>query len=571
MRLSPIFIVLCAGLPAAAQSFNNNLNPLGGPAQLQVNMNPNWAPALGDGRGLERDFSGMGLGNYNSRDFAADARFRNNVVNAGPVAASTGYGYSGLSANTNRSFAFGANRLGANTNRNYNTLANHFNAPLSADDLFSFRRDALSSGAASLGVRGTESLQYLYGYATANKFAIPSPRTAGLSGPGAPVNTPAPVFAPTAWEPRPIPAHQVTDFSGLGSGWSDVAPQFGTLRSTSSFLSNRALNPSVIGVKVDQYTGNTQSLTASPMLGVRETPSRRSDRVDLAASTAVQRAIDPVTGRPMTAPATTPTEATTEEYSTLYNDVLDRFAKSSEVKPLEGTPADEAVPAWKARLSKLKEQILTSEIEPTAEDQKLTPEQSAEKRREASKAFDPDTLRLIRQAGGEVKAYGQLDGMAQRLYAKYMNEGSKALAEKRYFDAEEQFVRCLAIAPGDPTVSAARLNAQIGAALYLSAALNAKALFEAHPEMIGVRYTEGAIPSPERLKTVAAHLRQRVEEARSIKEPPPRDAAFLLAYIGYQTGDEAMTREGLDLLDETYAKHPEPLVPILRGVWLESK
>ena len=412
MRRLPILLVLCAGTPALAQSYNNNLNPLGGPAQLQVNMNPNWTPALGDGRGLERDFSGRGLGNYNARDFGTEARIRNNVVSNN--AFSSGYGSTAFSANTNRGYNFGNNRFAANTDRSYNLGANQLRGSLSADDLFSYRRDALSSGAASLGVRGTESLQYLYGYSTANKFAIPSAYPTTNPGPGAPQGSPVPTYIPPTFEPTKIPLYTVDDFSGLGNGWSDVAPKFGTLRSTSSFLSNRSLNPSVVGVRNDEY-GIAESLTASPMLGLRGTPARRSDR-----SEPLNVTIDPATGRPVADPATDPAAtpapsnpldpvqpepgAKRSGLSTAYDDLLERFAKADGIKPLPDARPDETAPLWKARLQRLREQIDKPAPDAVSgpEAAELTAAQSAEKRRQS-----PLKVILSIAPGGKQGAFHQ--------------------------------------------------------------------------------------------------------------------------------------------------------------------
>ncbi len=572
MRLTALILLSLAASTAQAQYKppTNALNPLGGPGQLQVNMNPNWAPALGDGRGLERDFSGRGLGNYKNRDFMNEVRMRNNLV--------TGNAVGGRSLMINRPYGG----------------TDDFRASLGSDDLFSFRRDTIGTGVQQVGIRGTDSLQYQYGYTTANQFAGQrvSPNYAGgVSRGGTGVN---PGGSDYLAYTRPTKVVTTDQYNAIGNGWNEVAPQFNTLRATSSFSTTRDLNPAVIGIR-DTPDGR-ESLTASGLLGLRSVAPKGANRIDTSVPTSVQPrsaavAIDPTTGKPAVPdkpddgksanPADKPSDSSAPapgEIRTSYDDLLERFSKMDGVAPLPNEPADAQTPLWKARLTRLKESLDKLETDRLAQleknnptDPKATPEESRKKREQASEVFSAETIRLIRQAGGNANSYGKLDGHDREMYARYMVAGSKDLAERRYFDAEEQFVRCLSIAPGDPTASAARINSQIGAALFLSAAINAKALFSAHPEVIGVRYTGETMPAHDRLITIAGLLRTRVVDAKKASLPAPRDASFLLAYIGFQLGDAAMTREGLDLLDETFADNPDPLIPVIRGVWLEEK
>lgn len=129
------------------------------------------------------------------------------------------------------------------------------------------------------------------------------------------------------------------------------------------------------------------------------------------------------------------------------------------------------------------------------------------------------------------------------LYRSQMREGERLLSAGRYFEAEDHFVRAIASSPRDPMARAARLHAQIGAGLYLSAATNLRALVAAYPEMIAVRYADNLLPAAERAQAVVEQLqeqRQRTESALG------REAALLVAYFGYQRGDQKLVVEGLD-------------------------
>ncbi|MCX5691534.1 MAG: hypothetical protein NTV94_17375 [Planctomycetota bacterium] len=150
-----------------------------------------------------------------------------------------------------------------------------------------------------------------------------------------------------------------------------------------------------------------------------------------------------------------------------------------------------------------------------------------------------------------------------------MTDGSAALARGRYFDAEEQFARCLSVSPGDPMASAARINAQLGGALFLSAAVNLVALLDQHPEVTGVRYTGETMPSPKRLADIAIVLRERIARVQTEMATVPQDAAFLLAYVGYQLKDASILQEGFAALEKTDASTGSNahIYALVKGVW----
>jgi thioredoxin-like negative regulator of GroEL len=154
-------------------------------------------------------------------------------------------------------------------------------------------------------------------------------------------------------------------------------------------------------------------------------------------------------------------------------------------------------------------------------------------------------------------------GLGFDRFAEQMRQGQTALAERRYFDAEEQFSRALVSRPGDAAAMGGRINAQIGAGMYRSAAVNLRQLIAEHPEVAGVQYQGPALPALDRMTAVSAALRENLELGRL-----PTESALLLAYVGHQLGDAAMAAEGLDAYAREAGSEEAALVSFLRAVWL---
>ena len=92
--------------------------------------------ALGDGRALDGNLSVDGPLNVSRPSFEAELRFRNAIA--------TGNAPNGLSFRGDTAF----------------TAPSEFRGVLGSNDLFSFRRDTLTSGLAGMGIRGTDALQF---------------------------------------------------------------------------------------------------------------------------------------------------------------------------------------------------------------------------------------------------------------------------------------------------------------------------------------------------------------------------------------------------------------------------
>jgi len=136
---------------------------------------------------------------------------------------------------------------------------------------------------------------------------------------------------------------------------------------------------------------------------------------------------------------------------------------------------------------------------------------------------------------------GPADGDQE--YADQVEAGQKSLVSGRFFDAEAQFSGALIARPGDPVAQVGRTHAQLAAGLFLSAAGNLRGLLTEHPEMIPVRYAASLRPSKERAEEIAKRLKDDL--ARKEASALGQDGALLLAYLGYQSENDAWLQQGL--------------------------
>ncbi len=156
---------------------------------------------------------------------------------------------------------------------------------------------------------------------------------------------------------------------------------------------------------------------------------------------------------------------------------------------------------------------------------------------------------------------------SNQLFAEHMKEGESALADGRWFDAEERFTAALTLNNGDPMAAAGRANAQLGSGMFLSAAVNLRNLFRAYPELMVVRFDAKLLPRAERLDKLREQLRYRARHDTLIA----RDAGLLLAYLGYQFQNQSDITEGfaiLDRVESALSVTRDPLDDALRQLWL---
>lgn len=251
-------------------------------------------------------------------------------------------------------------------------------------------------------------------------------------------------------------------------------------------------------------------------------------------------------------------------------------------------PADAAaqaalakLPPWERRVQELR-QVLESQplsLSKAVPGQELVPSpqeramglDTPEKVRAARSGLDPETIAILQTTTPSFSEYLSGEPKPGDLYGQLLYEGQKYLGEARYFDSEERFAAAAAMRPGDVTSLVGRINAELGAGLYLSAAVNLRSLYTSHPEVIGVRFTGDAVPRIDRLKGIMVDLRQQIQRAKDAAIQPRPEVTLLLAYVGYQLENTDAIRDGLAesrALQTAGGGEVEPLQNVLEAVWL---
>jgi hypothetical protein len=190
---------------------------------------------------------------------------------------------------------------------------------------------------------------------------------------------------------------------------------------------------------------------------------------------------------------------------------------------------------------------------------------------------DAEGTRSRREAIDLIRSLGELPPMTTMVptgfdaYAEHMAEGEKHMASSRYFDAEERFTAALSSKPIDAMAAMGRVHAQLGAGVFISAAMNLRDALAKHPEAIGVRYAPGLLPRPGRIVTIV----ERLDDLIKNEPERSRDAGLLLAYVGYQTDQPALVDRGLAaarvLPSGAPADQMARLDAVLRDAWTKTK
>ncbi|MEO1008789.1 MAG: hypothetical protein AAFX79_09485 [Planctomycetota bacterium] len=526
--------------------------------------------ALGDGRRLDRNLlRGSGGLNVPVRDFQSELRLRNAIV--------TGNAPNGLSFRGDVGFE--------------DTF--EFREFVGSDDLFTFRRDAFTSGLAGAGIRGTEALQFQLALTVGNR----PPRN--LRG--------SLLTSRTGDRLTPeLRTQLAVSMSNAQPGLREADPEellyplAGTsLRSTSSFVSGRSLSPAML-MMAESEDGRTLGLVASPLRGL----AREQLVGDAEAGEDEPEEVNPARAPSLRLGGEEDSEDD-RDMSETQLDLrvrLDAYeqARAGAEGDREGQ-ADRPLGSFEDRIEALR-RALQREFVPQGDEEDpsalpgfpATPEpaqgeaeddptalRSALDPAEAARAPLPPTqaqaaagtvadwealLETLRQGTGVVTAPSpELDSASE--YELHVVRAKALMGEARYFEAEQRFTMALAARPEDPIALVGRVHAQLGAGLDLSASVNLRSFLLAYPEFVGARYEDGLLPRSDRI--AAAKSRMLAQLRGESRRKLPRESAMLLAYVGFQSGDAIAVRVGLDRLADGVEGRRDPLVPLLRGVWLQ--
>ena len=453
------------------------------------------------------------------------------------------------------------------------TAPNEFRGDLASDDLFTFRRDSLYSGIAGLGLRGTDALQYQFALTTGSR--PPADIAGSLS------------ISRNAYRPEIAVEPNRVDTGRVGSGQVSIsrvdpalqADQTGAglwrVRSSAGYLTDKSLAQSFAG-QIDAGEGTMLNVTASPLRGLSVyDPAAATNQDPLASRPANSLGVDTA----ITTASPDLSAAQKDKPSTGYDQIMSQLRVNYDSQTdTQSTPEGKST----ADLIEEQNQLLSSYLQGVLDSARL---QAAEQAQQDDQPTDPDELtardRLLKdltdmnvdpklieslRRGGLVvdDLVDTPNPAARDFYAIHMQRGKKAMQQGSYFDAEARFSMALSLRPGDPTAAISRAHAQIGAGLFVSAAVNLRETLTTHPAMIGSHYASGLIPSSFRLRQIAPRLAQLAHGPGA----KARQAALVLAYIGYQLDDKDMIAEGLDRLDIEGA---DRLAGLLRLVWLDEQ
>ena len=485
--------------------------PLTRPAEAQN--------ALGDGRALDANQRVGSRGrNAGGRGLSSELAFRNAIV--------SGNAPSGLSFRGNVGY----------------TSPFDFRGELGSDDLFAFRRDAFFSGVQSVGgqgLRGVDALQFQLSLSLAGSFDAggPSPIITRTDVPGS----------------GRIDAQTISLDAGANI-FDPLSTRPGALRATSEFIVGNALSPKVLG-QGTRDDGVSVFTLASPLRSVSvdttpggvapaQFPRGAEDEADEARP---GQEDNRVSGR------IEPRKASQQ----IVLDAL-RARDAEEDEEAEGEPPvleDEQVEPLEDRLRRLRE-----ELESERDDEDAAPEEEDLVGRLTRDALEgrEAQVRDLAPAGPE----------GRDLFTEHMERGQELLAADRWFEAEERFTSALMMRPRDVFAHAGRVNAQLGAGLYRSAAENLKQLIRRHPEMLAVEFDDALLPRAARLERVTGELLDRIGEDTEFG----RDCALLLAYLARQherPDDVELAFRAINRISRAIGG-PDRVFDAARAAWLDE-
>lgn len=528
--------------------------------------------ALGQGNALDSNLSLTGRTNRPVTDFDSELRFRNAIV-TGNVPGGMGFrgdvGYRAAGDFTGGSsvpFPLRNSGLGLDAGSN---------------DLFDFQRDSAFSGLAPRGVSGVEALQYQMRLQTGS-LRGEMPVLPIIRRPSQP--TDSSLLVGSEFDSQRL---QTLD------AYSSIAP--GTLRSTSEFLSNSYLDPTLLRA---ERAGQGEALsftTATPLRGVtsQSAPTFTTDilTTDLLIPETSADINDQFRSPNQISNMIEPVSATAS-YERILRDLrsfdqgVDRDSELLQPSMpgggalIPGTiggvdlGADRAVPGdsnllrpgdpgaaqlpfmtLEQRLGQLRTAMSATRSGAITEDEQL--------RRQVN-----DTIEMLKGAQPIVSAYAPQNNTQRDLFSEQMHLAQRMLKSGRWFDAEEHFASALSMRPGETLAAAGRIHAELGAGLFLSAAVNLQKMLRENPGMIPVRYDADLVPSGNRVQQVMERLRENTKRSNSMG----RNSGFLLAYLGHQINDPTVVREGFDAIariDEALDEEPNPFFEVVRKVWLD--
>lgn len=561
------------------------------------------AQAGGGGRILERDTRvGAGTGGLTARPNMMDeVRLRNALI-TGSVG--------GL-----RSFR---------GNVGYRGL-DDFGGRLGSDTTYSFRRDSASATT----LRGVDSLRYQTSFSTGNNYGGVNDVSSRIGATGLTAANAAPGTSGNLYTPR------TSEFSMPRAGTLRSTSAFTANQTLNPTLLSADLQPdgstkrvtssSLLGIRTQREQLTERGI---PIIEPRRTDAWGKNlpgaQTDLDKTTrertpeskgmglTPESLNTPLQGAPENAENLPETQNVQKPLSrSVYDDLRERMKKIDEEEkakkpvlvppttPDSGTTPSKDTPSREQslddRIAKLRERLIPKDSRLTDDKGRSfgsrllsqskdsqTGDKADDKKDGNKNALTPEdlaTIEIIRRAKAKADTFIDPTTGQRDYFTEHMEKGQTLLGDGKYFDAEERFALALSMKPGDVSAQAARIHAQLGAGLYLSAALNLRNLLGEHPEVASIRYTNNTIPKVERLRSIAAELRGQIQASKDRKQDPLAADGLLLAYVGWQIEDATMVEEGITVAKNGVHSAAEKqgvnsdqtqLMTLLEKVWVEN-
>ncbi len=133
------------------------------------------------------------------------------------------------------------------------------------------------------------------------------------------------------------------------------------------------------------------------------------------------------------------------------------------------------------------------------------------------------------QAGQNIGMLNSLAGGTPGNFGQLMRQAEAEQKIGRFVSAIENYQSAIQLQPGNQLPIIGQANAELAAGLYQSAAYNLKFVFGRHPELTAVKYNLAALLPKTSLDAAYRQLHTMFAQKSPL-------AAFLLAYMDYQTG-----------------------------------
>ncbi len=172
-----------------------------------------------------------------------------------------------------------------------------------------------------------------------------------------------------------------------------------------------------------------------------------------------------------------------------------------------------------------------------------------------------NTLTNQLQAGRSLATLNSLAGGTPGNFGQLMRQAEADQKTGRFVSAIENYQSAIQLQPGNALPLVGQANAELAAGLYQSAAYNLKFVFGRHPELTALHYDFKTLLPAASLQVSHRQLRRMFTQKSDL-------AAFLLAYVDYQTGRSVELKSTLNQWANW--KNSGPWPTILQKAWIKA-